>query len=84
MCRIAYELRLLMRRSKDDYWCDLYSRGTRVELDDVDIHAVEYGSEPSALVAYTLFGALVKHAKHRGEEPVVLEKARVVVQGIIK
>ncbi|QPG97247.1 hypothetical protein C2857_006026 [Epichloe festucae Fl1] len=83
MCRVAYELRLLMRRSKDDYWCDVYSRGTRVELDDVDIHAVEHGSEPSALVAYTLFGALSKHAKHRGEEPVVLEKARVVVQGII-
>ncbi|KAK2609278.1 hypothetical protein QQS21_002213 [Conoideocrella luteorostrata] len=81
LCERAYKVRLLMRNSKDRYFCRTFDRGQRLKSGAswAEVYGVEAGGNPTNEVAFTLFGALVKCAVFRGEDPVVLEKAQVVV-----
>ena len=82
-CVAAYQLRLLMRKSKTLYWTQTIPPGSILsgENDDfAEVYGVENDSQQGNEVAFTLFGALCKHAAFRGEEPVVLEKAQVIVK----
>lgn len=82
LCVAAYNLRLLMRKAKAAYYCHILPRGTQLEAkeDLAEIYGVEGGETPSSEVAYTLTGALLKDTGKRDEEPIVLEKAQVVVK----
>lgn len=82
LCVAAYNLRLLMRTAKAAYYCHILPRGTQLEAKEylAEIYGVEGGDTPSSEVAYTLTGALLKDTGKRDEEPIVLEKAQVVVK----
>ncbi|KAK3291636.1 uncharacterized protein B0H64DRAFT_409635 [Chaetomium fimeti] len=86
LCKDAYKLRMMMRKSKDIYAVE------KIGLDGVpslsaleskaDPIAVENGknSERSDEIAYTMFGALTKQPEGEGQPMKVLEKAQVVLR----
>lgn len=82
-CRKAFELRVLMRNSLEGYASVTLEDG--IELPSNENMAVACAvfrgkdDEMGTTVEFTLFGALVKHAKYRGEGEVLLEKAQVVM-----
>ncbi|KID99883.1 hypothetical protein MAJ_04349, partial [Metarhizium majus ARSEF 297] len=84
MCKEAYELRFLMRKSKDDYTCQGYSDGINVHDYEsaLEVHGVLNGGDESSRVAFTICGALIKSSENGDMEPVVLERAHVVVKHV--
>ncbi|EFY98457.1 chromosome segregation ATPase-like protein [Metarhizium robertsii] len=84
MCEEAYELRFLMRKSKDDYTCQGYSDGINVHDYEsaLEVHGVLNGGDESSRVAFTICGALIKSSGNGDMEPVVLERAHVVVKHV--
>jgi hypothetical protein len=92
LCTDAYDLRMMMRRSKEEYaiWTPS-PRGTQparasdftefADSFEVEDGKAENGSDD---IAYTLFGGLTKHPEYRGEGLCVLEKAQVVLHKITK
>ncbi len=86
LCKDAFQLRMLMRKSRNRYavWTMDHDRTVLLSAceDTVESVAVEGGnnSEESDEVAYVLFGALIKQPQ-AGDQPVrVLEKAQVVLK----
>lgn len=82
VCEEAIKFRLAMRQSKDLYKCQIICRGQTVSP-DIPAEAVEVQGDGDAgkVIVGTFFGALLKHAKSRGEdEVVVLERAHVLVK----
>lgn len=82
LCDQAYALRLLMRKSKENYQCRPVPFGA--SLDEMGHIANDFGeldvqADGRAKVALTLFGALVIQPGSRGEELRLLEKAQVIV-----
>ncbi|KAJ3498449.1 hypothetical protein NLG97_g1112 [Lecanicillium saksenae] len=85
LCRDAMKMRLLMRSSPEGYSCVILCDGLPLSRheDIAEPYAVLRGksNEASDAIKFTLFGALVKHAKYKGEGEVVLEKAEVETKG---
>lgn len=89
LCQDANELRLLMRKSKDDYYCVDIPTGK--VLDGADHLACPFGATTGGkndrsghvgvMVAFTLFGALVKDPQPSAEKTRVLERAQVIMNG---
>ncbi len=83
LCRKAFELRILMRGSLEGYGSIRLHGGVELASNEniADACAVFKGrdAEMGPEVDFTLFGALVKHPKYRGEGEVILEKAQVVM-----
>ncbi|KAH0600938.1 hypothetical protein MHUMG1_01939 [Metarhizium humberi] len=82
VCEEAIEFRLAMRQSKDLYKCQMIARG-QIVSPEIPAEAVEVQGDGDAgkVIVGTFFGALLKHAKSRGEdEVVVLERAHVLVK----
>ncbi|KAK9436429.1 hypothetical protein VB005_11238 [Metarhizium brunneum] len=82
VCEEAIKFRLAMRQSKDLYQCQMIGRG-QIVSPEIPAEAVEVQGSGDAgkVIADTFFGALLKHAKSRGEdEVVVLERAHVLVK----
>lgn len=82
VCEEAIKFRLAMRHSKDLYQCQMIGRGQTVSP-EIPAEAVEVQGSGDAgkVIADTFFGALLKRAKSRGEdEVVVLERAHVLVR----
>lgn len=82
MCQNAYQLRLLMRKSRDHYLYEGFVAGTIVHRDEsrLEVHGVEHGGIESNIIAYTISPALMKCSGARGENLIVLEPAHVVVR----
>lgn len=84
----ACQFRMAMRKSREGYACEMVVKGCSLAAveDLADACAVENAGNNVAgdRVAFTLFGALTKHPKYRGEGKCILEKAQVVVEGIPK
>ncbi|KAH7157317.1 hypothetical protein B0J13DRAFT_520061 [Dactylonectria estremocensis] len=81
LCSQAYSLRLLMRKSKENYQCLPISTGAL--LDEVEHLADVYGETDDkpggrVRVALTLCDGLVK-SQPQTDQPLVLEKAQVVI-----
>ncbi|UKZ82708.1 hypothetical protein TrVFT333_010503 [Trichoderma virens FT-333] len=75
----AWNLQLLMRKSRDHYQCWSINRPSLKSLEPwnevfEEISDVGTGED----IAFTLFGALVKHSRILGEEPKVMEKAQII------
>ncbi|UKZ56974.1 hypothetical protein TrVGV298_010822 [Trichoderma virens] len=75
----AWNLQLLMRKSRDHYQCWSVNRPSLKSLEPwnevfEEISDVGTGED----IAFTLFGALVKHSRILGEEPKVMEKAQII------
>lgn len=71
-----------MRQSKDLYQCQMIARG-QIMSPEIPAEAVEAQGDGDAgkVIVDTFFGALLKHAKSRGEdEVVVLERAHALVK----
>ncbi|KFY82656.1 hypothetical protein V498_08517 [Pseudogymnoascus sp. VKM F-4517 (FW-2822)] len=85
VCRQAFNLRMMMRKSKEGYRCELPPKEayflSRIEP-FADSFGVEGGKadDQSDEIAYCLFGALVKDARHLGGEKKVLDKAQVILK----
>lgn len=82
VCEEAIKFRLAMRQSKDLYQCQMIARG-QIMSPEIPAEAVEAQGDGDAgkVIVDTFFGALLKHAKSRGEdEVVVLERAHVLVK----
>lgn len=84
MCHDAYDLRMMMRRSKTKYACEFPPTADSPCFQDkyealVEPISVEGGKnkEGSDEIAYPLFGGLVKHAE-TGKK--VLEKSQVIMK----
>ncbi|KAH7305865.1 hypothetical protein B0I35DRAFT_413672 [Stachybotrys elegans] len=87
LCNLTWELRMMMRRSKENYRCDVpLPRGGRCLLTDHENAAepmtVKRGSakDMSENIAYSLFGYLIREGGRMDSEDVVLEKAQVVLE----
>lgn len=83
LCRDAMKVRLLMRSSPEGYSCVALREGLPLSRHEeiAEPYAVFRGKSNEARedIRFTLFGALVKHAKYKGEGEVVLQKAEVVM-----
>ncbi|OBT46344.1 hypothetical protein VE00_02779 [Pseudogymnoascus sp. WSF 3629] len=85
VCRQAFNLRIMMRKSKEGYRCELPPKEARF-LSKIEPFADSFGVEggkaddQSDEIAYCLFGALVKGARHMGGEKKVLDKAQVILK----
>ncbi|KAJ4245771.1 hypothetical protein NW762_013895 [Fusarium torreyae] len=82
LCNEAYALRLLMRKSKTDYWCLSMEVGTTEN--DVERCADVYGEledtgHGRSRVALTLFGALGVYTPSSPDGIRILERAQVLV-----
>ncbi|KAM0546651.1 hypothetical protein ACHAPJ_010789 [Fusarium lateritium] len=82
LCNGAYALRLLMRKSKTDYWCLSMEVGTTEK--DAERCADVYGEledtgNGRSRVALTLFGALGVYNRNSPDGIRVLEKAQILV-----
>ncbi|KAK4143974.1 uncharacterized protein C8A04DRAFT_11869 [Dichotomopilus funicola] len=86
LCKDAFKLRMLMRKSKNRYVVETMDPNGIVLLsaceDKAESVAVEGGnnSEKSDKVAYMLFGALIKQPLAGDQVVKVLEKAQVVLK----
>ncbi|KAF5134083.1 hypothetical protein E5D57_004715 [Metarhizium anisopliae] len=82
VCEEAIEIRLAMRQSKDLYKCQMICRGQIVSPEiPAEVVEVQGDGDAGKVIVGTFFGALLKHAKSRGEdEVVVLERAHVLVK----
>ncbi|KAK4450232.1 hypothetical protein QBC34DRAFT_461534 [Podospora aff. communis PSN243] len=87
LCNEAVELRMIMRRSKDRYTCEIPGTAGWSHLassceDLVETLAVEGGraSQASDEIAYTLFGGLLKQPEFGEGGKMVLEKAMVILK----
>jgi len=86
LCKDAFKLRMLMRKSKNRYLVKTIDPGKTVLLSACENTAysvsVEGGnnSEESNEMAYVLFGALVKQPQTADQPEKVLEKAQVVLK----
>jgi hypothetical protein len=87
LCNEAVELRMIMRRSKDRYACEMPGTAGWSHLasrceDLAETLAVEGGrpNQASDEIAYTLFGGLVKQAESGEGGKMVLEKAMVILK----
>ncbi|KAH6842400.1 hypothetical protein B0I37DRAFT_381842 [Chaetomium sp. MPI-CAGE-AT-0009] len=86
LCKDAYKLRMMMRKSKDKYAVEKIGLNGLILLSALeskaDSVAVEGGknSEGSDEIAYTMFGALTKQPEGEGQPVKVLEKAQVVLK----
>lgn len=83
LCQDAIKLRLLMRGSREGYECVRLRSGTDLAENEsiAEAFAVFRGDDDDMgdKIKLTMFGALVKHPKYRGEEELVLDKAHVVM-----
>lgn len=85
VCRQAFNLRMMMRKSKEGYRCESPHIEDRF-LSRIEPFADSFGVEggksddQSDEIAYCLFGALVKDARHLGGEKKVLDKAQVILK----
>lgn len=85
LCEKAYQLTLLLRRSKSRYTYENIKRGTVIDVYNVlDISPQAFDGpeleEPiGASVAFTIFGALVKYPDLTPDERHVLDKSHVVL-----
>lgn len=81
LCSDACKLRLLMRESKVRYYCQVLPTGVSFQQHEhlADDHGAEGDSVGADRVAFTVSGALMKHAKYRGEKLTVLKKSIVVL-----
>lgn len=82
LCKAAYDFRLMMRKSKDIYTCFLIPEGApwhEQDQNSAEVFGEQSGGSSGQVVACTLWGGLFKHAKFRGEEPVLLQKAQVIL-----
>ncbi|KZZ99055.1 hypothetical protein AAL_02606 [Moelleriella libera RCEF 2490] len=82
LCEAAYDFRLMMRKSKDIYTCFFVPEGEpwhEQTQKAAEAFAEQPGGSSGQVVACTSWGGLIKHAKFRGEEPVVLQKAQVIL-----
>ncbi|KAF4463097.1 phage C domain-containing [Fusarium albosuccineum] len=82
LCNEAYALRLLMRKSKNNYRC--VSIGTGVPEENTERYADVFGEledapNGSKKVALTLFGCLTAHTQNSTDNYRVLEKAQIIV-----
>jgi hypothetical protein len=86
LCKDAFKLRMLMRKSKNRYVVETMDPNGTVLLsaceDKAEPLAVEGGnnSEKSDEVAYMVFGALIKQPLAGDQTVKVLEKAQVVLK----
>lgn len=86
VCQQAYKLRMMMRKSKERYYCYLPNSKDSSHLSKIkqfaDSFDVEGGKaeDESDEVAYVLFGALMKDTRNLGGEVKVLEKASVILK----
>ncbi|KAK3897829.1 hypothetical protein C8A05DRAFT_19481 [Staphylotrichum tortipilum] len=86
LCKDAFKLRMLMRKSKNRYLVKTVDSDLTVLLSGCENMAysvsVEGGknSEKSDEIAYVVFGALVKQPQTAGQPVKVLEKAQVVLK----
>ncbi|KAK4034240.1 hypothetical protein C8A01DRAFT_18927 [Parachaetomium inaequale] len=86
LCKDAFKLRMLMRKSKNRYLVKTIDPGMTVLLSACENTAysvsVEGGnnSEKSDEIAYVVFGALVKQPQTADQPEKVLEKAHVVLK----
>jgi hypothetical protein len=86
LCKDAFKLRMMMRKSKDKYVVEKIGVDAGASLSALESKAdpvgVESGknSERSDEIAYTMFGALTKQPEGEGHPVKVLEKAQVVLR----
>lgn len=85
LCEKAYQLTLILRRSKSKYTYETIKRGAVVDeynISDISPQAFDVPGldEPlGASVAFTIFGALVKYPDMTPNERHVLERSHVVL-----
>ncbi|KHN93781.1 uncharacterized protein MAM_08345 [Metarhizium album ARSEF 1941] len=84
VCKDAYQLGFLMRKSKDHYTCEMFSQENNVRENEtaLEVHGVLHGGRESSSVALTICGALIKRPWNDDMEPVVLEPAHVLVESV--
>jgi hypothetical protein len=83
LCDDAYALTILMRKCKDTYVVELPAQNTLMsEFEGAEPQDTERGgpttSSESPMIAFCLFGALIKRPEHSPAERMVLEPAHVV------
>jgi len=88
-CQDAYSLRMMMRKAKEGYCCEMIVPGLGENIllsknsekaEGMEVEGCEEGDDDQAsdVIAYTLFGALLKY--QQGKPMKVLEKAQVVLR----
>lgn len=86
LCKDAFNLTIMMRKSRDEYRCDALQNRVGHPIADfenwAEAHAVDEGanSEAGENIAYVLFGALAKKSTYHGGMERVLVKAEVVME----
>lgn len=83
LCKEAWRLRLAMRYCRETYECPSIPRCRAQGLEYLceifgDISG-DFSGVEEVDIAFTVFGALIKHSRFPGEQPKVLEKAHVIV-----
>ncbi|KAM0128668.1 hypothetical protein ACHAO1_008895 [Botrytis cinerea] len=86
LCRDSYSLTLLLRECRNTYLCEFQKQGELINPEEAEAHDKERRQPPCGenegeqIVAYTLFGALVRIPEGNPKNRVVLQKSWVVVQ----
>jgi hypothetical protein len=82
LCKDAFKIRMMMRKSKDKYVVETIKPGTKILESEAEPVAVEgdKNSEGSDEIVYTMFGALSKHPQDKDQPVKILEKAQVVLR----
>lgn len=86
LCRDSRSLMLLLRGCRNTYRCEIPEQGKlmdprEAEAQDKERRQTPYaGNEREQIVAYTLFGALVRIPEGNPKDRVVLQKSWVVLQ----
>ncbi|OTA03278.1 hypothetical protein A9Z42_0037140 [Trichoderma parareesei] len=79
LCKEAWDLQLLMRRSREPYQCRSIRRPSAEGLKSWEEVFEEISAEGTGDgMTFTLFGALIKESRIPGEEPKILERAQVI------
>jgi hypothetical protein len=89
LCQDAYSLRMMMRKAKEGYCCEMIVPGLGEKMllpknlekaEGMEVEGCKEGDDDQAsdVIAYTLFGALLKY--QQGKPMKVLEKAQVVLK----
>lgn len=86
LCKDSHSLTLLLRECRNTYLCEFQKQGELINPEEAEAHDKERRQPPCGenegeqIVAYTLFGALVRIPEGNPKNRVVLQKSWVVVQ----
>ncbi|TGO59369.1 hypothetical protein BCON_0045g00310 [Botryotinia convoluta] len=86
LCRDSHSLTLLLRGCRNTYRCEVQKQGKLMDPEEAEAQDKERrqtpcgGNEGEQIVAYTLFGALVRIPEGNPKNRVVLQKSWVVLE----